>query len=528
MPSAATLPESSIVKLLSAAKELLCVAILCCSMLLTQAALGQVLFPLERISESFGVKGDLGQTSWFAAAYSLTVGTLVLPSGRMGDLFGHKLLLVIGFSWFSLWSMVAGLSSYSGSAIFFDVCRGLQGVGPAILLPNGIAILGRMYPPGSVKKYLSFSAFAATAPNGALLGAVFSVLFSQNPSLGWPWAFYMLAIVCALLALLSILVVPNATEVDAERPESGSDAETEATATPVGDAPSVMVDDDDATMLDRLDLWPAVVVVTGMILFNYAFNQALVSGWQKAYVWALLLVGFLMISAFFWMEARSRYPLIPTSVFTLRGSLILACIGLGWSSFGIWIFYCVRFLQNIRSVSPLLSVAQFAPCGVTGLTAAFASSEILRRAGPATVMALAMSAFCVGSILIATMPVQQTYWAQAFVSIAVMPFGMDMSFPAGSIIISDLLPHHQQGTAGSLVNTVVNYSIALGLGFAGTVEQQVNDHGSNSLSGIRGATYIGIGFSGLGVALAIANLVVERRQARGGRLEDKEKGGFKL
>lgn len=55
-----------------------------------------------------------------------------------------------------------------------------------------------------------------------------------------------------------------------------------------------------------------------------------------------------------------------------------------------------------------------------------------------------------------------------------MPFGMDMSFPAATVIMSNAVEKHHQGIAASLVNTVVNYSISLSLGFAGAIETLVS------------------------------------------------------
>lgn len=73
-------------------------------------------------------------------------------------------------------------------------------------------------------------------------------------------------------------------------------------------------------------------------------------------------------------------------------------------------------------------------------------------------MLISMLAFLFGSLLLATMPVQQSYWAQAFVVALVIPWGMDMSFPAGTLIMSNAVEKEHQGVAGSLVSTVVNYS----------------------------------------------------------------------
>lgn len=94
-----------------------------------------------------------------------------------------------------------------------------------------------------------------------------------------------------------------------------------------------------------------------------------------------------------------------------------------------------------------------------------------------------------------------------------------MSFPAASLIIAATLPPHQQGVAGSLVNTIINYSVALGLGIAGTVEVQTSNNGANLYNGYRGALYLGTGLAGLGVLLALANVVgtmfVEKRKGKG-------------
>ena len=74
--------------------------------------------------------------------------------------------------------------------------------------------------------------------------------------------------------------------------------------------------------------------------------------------------------------------------------------------------------------------------------------------------------------------------------------------------MSNAMPREHQGVAGSLVNTVVNYSISLGLGFAGTVESYVNDGGGDTLKGYRGASYMGVGLAGLGVLLATCFMTV--------------------
>lgn len=102
-----------------------------------------------------------------------------------------------------------------------------------------------------------------------------------------------------------------------------------------------------------------------------------------------------------------------------------------------------------------------------------------------------------------------------------------MSFPSGTLIVSNSMPREHQGLAASLVNTVVNYSISLGLGFAGTVESRVNHSGLDVFKGYRGATYMGIGLAGLGVGIATvchSHCVDDRVESSVSRNEDSMEG----
>jgi hypothetical protein len=84
-----------------------------------------------------------------------------------------------------------------------------------------------------------------------------------------------------------------------------------------------------------------------------------------------------------------------------------------------------------------------------------------------------------------------------------MPGGMEMSFPAMNLLLSNSMPKEHQCVSASLVNTTINYSISLALGIAGTVEGNVNDGGYNVLEGYRGAWYLGIGLAGTGTVIVV-------------------------
>lgn len=88
-----------------------------------------------------------------------------------------------------------------------------------------------------------------------------------------------------------------------------------------------------------------------------------------------------------------------------------------------------------------------------------------------------------------------------------------MSFPAGTIVLSNAVDKEHQGIAASLVNTVVNYSISLGLGFAGTVQKYIQGDGKSEadrLKGLRSAYYMSFGLAGLGVAISLVFVVKDR------------------
>lgn len=385
-------------KPVSRVREIAAITILCLTQLLTQAGLGQVIAPLHIIGRDFGTE-DPAQLSWFAAAYSLTVGTFILIAGRWGDVYGHRLLVVIGYAWFGIWSVIAGCSAYSGH-IMFDICRALQGIGPAIILPNSIAILSNMYPPG-FKKNMVFSLFGATAPNGFLLGACFSSLLAKF--VWWPWAYWIMGIFCFLSAIATLIVVPIQ---DSDKRTDGGRKIT----------------------VKHLDPWGSITGIAGLILINVAWNQGPAVGWSTPYTYILLIIGLITLTSFFIIELRTSHPLVPIRSLSKETIYVLSCIAGGWASFGIWVYYTWQLSIVLRGYSPLSVVAQFAPCGISGIIAAFSNSFLLTRMGPEYVMFFALMAFTVGSVVIATAPVGQMYWIQTFVSVVVMPWGMVSPF----------------------------------------------------------------------------------------------------
>ncbi|KID84125.1 MFS transporter [Metarhizium guizhouense ARSEF 977] len=470
---------------LSPVREAVFVAVVCMAQFCTQAAFMGTLVLLRTIGDSFGVSSP-PRLAWLVGGYSLTVGTFILFSGRLGDVFGYKRVLLAGLAWFSLWSLVAGLSVYSSYTLAV-LSRVLQGIGPAVCLPNALAILGAAYPPGH-RKAMVFACFGAVAPVGGVVGGLCASLLALT---WWPWALWAMAAWLALLTVAGGAAIPDMP--------------------PREEAPRTW-----RGWAETLDLGGALLGVVALVLFNFAWTQAPISGWATPTILVPLVLGLLLLGAFAVVEFRvSSKPLVPFDAVNADVAFVLAAVACGWASFGVWTLYLVQVLQDVRGLSPLLTTAWFLPVVFLGICAAVVTGKLLGplQVRPPYVMAMALLAFTLGSVLTASTPADQSYWGQTFVSMLVMPFGMDMSFPAATLILSDAVPKRHQGVGASLVNTVVNYGIALGVGFAGTVEVQLHGHGDTPddlMRGFRGALYMGVGLAGLGLAVSLWFVARER------------------
>ncbi|KAH6678020.1 major facilitator superfamily [Halenospora varia] len=407
---------------LSVPRHILFVGTLCTAMFTNQVGLGNTLATVGVISESFGITNP-GQLSWQIAGYSLTIGTFILIGGRLGDEFGNKRVFVIGMAWYSLWSLVAGLSVFS-SSVLFVFARVFQGMGPALTLPNGLAILGQSYSPGP-RKNMSFAWFGGSAPFGAIAGFAFGGLFALA---WWPWIYWSQAIALAAVTAFAAWTIPPLPV----RPKENRSLRQR---------------------IEDLDVPDGLAGVTALVLFNFAWNQAVVAGWQQPYVYVCLIISFLFAAAFFCIEIYwAKSPILPLAAFNLDIAFVFACTATGWACFGIWVFYIGQVVLNIGGNTPIQ------------MAHALAFGKLLGKIPASYIMVVGQIAYLSGSI----------YWTYYFFSVLIITVGMDTSFPAATIIFSNAVPQKYQGMGASIVMTVVNYSISLGLGFAGTIETNIN------------------------------------------------------
>jgi hypothetical protein len=154
------------------------------------------------------------------------------------------------------------------------------------------------------------------------------------------------------------------------------------------------------------------------------------------------------------------------------------------------VFYIGQVALDIGGDTPIQIAAWFIPVIPSGLVSALAVGKLLGKIPASWIMVVGEVASLTGSILAATRLPHSIYWTYYFFSVLIITVGMDTSLPAATIIFSNAVPQQYQGMGASIVMTVINYSISLGLGFAGTIETNISNGGStksDKLLGYRGA-----------------------------------------
>ncbi|OCF37435.1 hypothetical protein I316_00556 [Kwoniella heveanensis BCC8398] len=462
----------------------------CATQLITQAQVGLVMIPLNNIGPWLGTD-DAGEMSWMAASYGLTVGIFVVVSGRAGDVFGPKLAWTIG----CIVVIAANIASgFCKTPIPFDICRAIAGIGSALSLPNALAILGRTYPPGHTRNVV-FAILGALAPCGFVLGGSVAAIFVVLVSVEWVWWF--VAIFAFAFLLLGLWVLPS----------------DRITSPP--NQPPISV------RLKQFDYVGTLLLISAMGIFNFVWNQAPLVGWQTVYVYVLLIVSIACFAAFFLWERRvGKTALIPVEVLSKHSLLVYLTLWLGWMSFGTFLLYNILFIHNVRGHHSALTIAaQLIPLLPGGVTAALLVPTLIHRFPGHIIFLMAMVSFLIGPLFSALNKPDQTYWGLTFFGLLLSVFGPDLSFSTGQLIVSNSVAHEYQGIAAGVVSMITNYSLSIGLGFAGTAERYVSmpypgASQAHILRGYRAAFWTATGLAALAIVV-VALFVRMPRQTHG-------------
>ncbi|KAJ6444495.1 nuclear transport factor 2 family protein [Purpureocillium lavendulum] len=419
------------------------------------------------------------QIPWLVGASTLASGLSVIVFGPLADLAPPKPLMVGAFLWEAVWNIVAAVAISPRLKVLFFVARAMQGLAVGVLVSASISILGRVYNPG-LRKTRVFSMMAAGAPFGFWIGALQGGALSSH----LPWVFGSTAIFLGLCALAAYLTIPPLRPA-----QDGTSA----------DRPSVR----------QFDYVGAALASFGSGLILFGLTQGSSVQWNP-YTYSVIIVGLLMLVGFYFVERRVARPLIPNGLWKTPGfaPLLLAYV-FGFGAYaGAWQFYAIQFWIRYQGASPLTVALYLLPNAILGVVAAWAVSRTLHIIPGHWILVASMICFGMGSVFFLPQTPTTSYWALSMPGVALATFGPDLSFAAATIFITSSVPRSYQGSAGSLLVTVQNLTLAIMTSVADSIGLKVDElpTGEVGLKGIRAIWWFGLA-SALTGALIAATMV---------------------
>ena len=421
---------------------------------------------LPSIGREVGV--SINGLQWIVTAYSLTWAGFLMLSGRMGDIYGHKRLFIIGVLLFSLASLTGGLAP---SEIVLIVARALQGLGAAMASATGLSILVAAFPEGKERNRVlgviaaaSGSGFAA----GMILGGVITTTF------GWRWVFDINVPIGLVVSLLSIKYISSTAHRRTCEHK-------------------------------HFDILGAVSVTAGLMLLVYSLNVAQNIGIGSLLTLELLLLSVAVLAAFVLIEYRSKAPLMPLGF--LRRSSIFEANAVGLlqvaASVGM-IFILTNYFQQMLGYSALSAGLAFVPIGVVFLVVSgFLSARLVNRFGVKPILISGMTLQTIGYLLLSRISLTENYLGLLGLML-LNGVGTGLGFAAINIAALTGTKRGEEGLASGLINTSRQIGGPIGLAILLTVANFETPGQTGQLvvhSATAAAIVTGFGYAFLAAAL---------------------------
>lgn len=380
--------------------------------------------------------------TWVVTSYLLTSTITVPIYGKLSDVYGRKIMLLIGIGLFLGGSILSGLSQDMNQLIIF---RGVQGLGAGALFPISLAVIGDLFTPQERGRYQGF------------FGAVFGLSFLIGPFIGgwitdnvnWHWVFYV-NLPIALAALIVVAyVLPNF------HPE-------------------------DVISARDLDYLGIVVFTAGVVpLLLGLTNKGLtdskgqLNNWTNLDVGGLILLGLVLLAVFAFIESRTKEPIIPLSLFQDR-TFAATNVAVFFVSFGMFaaIIFLPRYYQAVRGISATESGYLVWPLLVGLMGSSIGCGILISRLGQyKKLLVAAMAVFLVGAFLmthIQTGSSDAALWSWMFV----LGVGIGPAMSGFTVVVQSTSPRAQMGVATSTLTFLRQIGGSVGLAISGTLFSQ--------------------------------------------------------
>jgi len=422
------------------------------------------------------IKSDLDFTqsdlAWVVNAYLIAFGGLLLLSGRIGDLIGHRRVFLAGLAVFTGASLLCALSQ---SQEMLVAARFVQGAGGALASAVTLGMIVTMFPePRDQAKAIGVYGFVASAGGsiGLLAGGVLTDLIN------WHWIFFVNVPIGLATGLLALRLVES-------RPGIG--------------------------IAEGADVPGAVLVTGGLMLAVYTILGVEEHGWTSAQTLILAAVSIALVAAFVLRQARIPKPLMPLRLFHSRNvsgaNVVMALLVVGM--FGLF-FLGALYMQLVLGYEPLeVGLAFFPGSLLMGVLSLGFTDKLNMRFGARTVLIAGLSLLFVAILLFARTPVDGNYLVDIFPTMIIFGAGAGVAFPALMMLAMSGATPSDAGLASGLVNTTGQVGGAIGLALLATISTERTDSlledGESMAAALNGGFHVAYL---IGAALAVVAIVV--------------------
>src|SRR5690349_17449512 len=322
------------------------------------------------------IRTDLGFSeatlAWVVNAYILTYGGFLLLGGRLGDLFGHRKLFLLGLALFTFASLACGMAH---SREWLVVARGIQGLGGAVVTAVALSLIMDLFT-GPAERAKAMGVYGFVCAGGGSVGVLLGGLLVST--LSWHWVFLVNLPIGLAVFIASLRLLPAV--------HGSSD-------------------------MRHLDVGGAITVTAALILAVYAIVGGNEAGWTSAATLGMLAGAAVLFALFLAIEARVRAPLVPLKLFRMRNLAIANVVGVLWAgAMFAWFFLSALYLQLVLGYDPMQVGLAFLPANlIMMLFSVWLSAKIVMRFGIRAPMAVGLLIAGAGLLLFARAPVDGAF-----------------------------------------------------------------------------------------------------------------------
>jgi EmrB/QacA subfamily drug resistance transporter len=377
-----------------------------------------------------GDLGGLNHISWVVTAYLLAQTAVTPLYGKLGDLYGRKVVLQVALVVFLVGSGLCGVSQNLTELIAF---RALQGLGGGGLMVSTMAAVGDVVPPRDRGRYQGIfgAVFGLASVIGPLLGGFFT------SSLSWRWIFYVNLPIGVLAFAVLAATLPSRSETVQHR-----------------------VDYLGAALLAAC--LSAIVLVCTLGGTTY--------GWGSPVVVALAAGAVILLAAFVLVERRASEPVLPLRLFRNRAFSVSSGVGLvvGFALFGS-VTYLPLFLQVVHGASPTGSGLQILPLMGGLLVTSIASGQLISRTGTYRPYPIAGTAvMVVGLVLLSSMGPRTSRLGESAYMV-VLGLGLGLVMQVLVLVVQNAVDYKDLGVATSGVTLFRSIGGSVGTAVLGSI-----------------------------------------------------------